>query len=248
MWSDLVASLPLSTLAILWLGGFLGGLAAGAAGFAFGIVASAVWLHALSPVHATLLVVAGGLTIQIGTIWPLRRSLDLHWLWPTLLAGFIGVPIGVWLLVRTDTQVLKAALGVFLAVYGLYALFAPRLPRIGGGGRAADASIGFVAGVLGGLGGYSGVAPAIWAQLRGWPKETARAFYQPVIVLAHIATIGWIGVVALDRMGLVLFVLALPALVLGAWIGWRLYGRLDEKRFRQALAMMLLLSGAVLIL
>jgi hypothetical protein len=30
-------------------------------------------------------------------------------------------------------------------------------------------------------------------------------------------------------------------------VGWNLYGRLDEKRFRQALATMLLLSGVLLI-
>jgi uncharacterized membrane protein YfcA len=40
----------------------------------------------------------------------------------------------------------------------------------------------------------------------------------------------------------------MPALALGSWVGWNLYGRLDERRFRQALALMLLLSGAVLIL
>jgi uncharacterized membrane protein YfcA len=57
-----------------------------------------------------------------------------------------------------------------------------------------------------------------------------------------------IGTVALDRRGLVLLALALPALVLGTWVGWNLYGRLDERRFRQALAIMLLLSGAILIL
>ena len=47
--------------------------------------------------------------------------------------------------------------------------------------------------------------------------------------------------------GLVLLGLALPAMALGTLVGWNLYGRLDEKRFRQALATMLLLSGVLLI-
>ena len=165
----------------------------------------------------------------------------------SVLAGVLGVPIGVWLLVRTDIGTLKVALGWFLAVYGVYALFAPRLPYVVAG-RGADAAIGFVGGILGGLGGYSGVLPAIWTQLRGWPKDEARAFYQPFIVVVHIATLAVLGTVALDRRGLVLLVLAMPALALGTWVGWNLYGRLDEKRFRQALAIMLLLSGAILIL
>jgi hypothetical protein len=101
---------------------------------------------------------------------------------------------------------------------------------------------------MGGIGGFSGVAPAIWSQVRGWPKDVGRAFYQPCIVVAHIATIATLGAVALDRKGLVLFALALPVLVLGGWVGWTVYGRLDERRFRQMFAVLLIASGLVIIL
>lgn len=247
MWSEFLASLPLPTLLVLWTGGFLGGFASGAAGFAFGIVGSAIWLHVIEPVHATFLVAAGGLAIQAGTIWPLRHSLDRRRLGPLLIAGAIGVPIGVWLLVRTDAHSLKFAIGVFLAIYGTYALLAPRLPHVEAG-RTADALIGLIGGILGGLGGYSGVLPAIWAQVRGWRKDESRSFYQPFIVMAHVITIALIGTVALDRRGLVLFVVALPALALGAWAGWNVYGRLDERRFRQMFAVLLIVSGLTLVL
>jgi uncharacterized membrane protein YfcA len=247
MWSDLFASLSLPMLAMLWGGALLGGLAAGSAGFAFGIVASAVWLHVLEPLHATFLIVTGGLAIQAGTIWPLRHSMDMRRLWPALLAVILGVPVGVWLLVRSDGHALKSALGTFLMLYGVYALLALRLPHIAAGGRAADTAVALLSGVMGGIGGYSGVAPAIWSQLRGWPKDVARAFYQPLIVTAHIATIAAIGAVALDRKGLILFALALPALALGARLGWMIYGRLDERRFRQVFAALLIASGLMLV-
>jgi hypothetical protein len=249
MWADpaIVALLSGKTLAILWFGAFMGGFASGATGFAFGIVASAIWLHALDPLHATILIVSGGGVIQVGTIWPLRRDINVRRLAPFALAGLLGIPVGVWLLVRVDSHALKVALGIFLAVYGVYALAAPRLPHVAGGGRIADAGVGFAGGVLGGIGGYSGVLPAIWCQLRGWSKDVARGVYQPFIVVAHIATLALIGVVALDWAGIVLFVLALPALALGAFIGWRVYGRLDERRFRQVLAALLVVSGLILV-
>src|SRR5262249_11809081 len=148
--------------------------------------------------------------------------------------------VGIWLLVRIDAHAMKVAIGIFLAVYGFYALATPRLPRIAGGGAAADAGIGFVSGVLGGIGGHFRVLPAIWCQLRGWSKEVSRGVYQPFIVMAHIATLALLGVVALDRTGVVMFLLALPVLLLGAFIGWRVYGRLDEQRFRQVLAGLLM--------
>ena len=249
MFSDpaALAVLQPHLLVIVWLGAFIGALAAGGAGFAFGIVASAIWLQALDPVHTTALVVSGGLTIQLGTIWPLRHAIEPQRVWPFLAAGLVGVPIGVALLVRTDAHVLKFALGIFLAVYGLYALLAPRLPKIGGG-RIADSAIGLAGGILGGLGGYSGVLPAIWCQLRGWPKETSRGVYQPFILMAHVTTLILVGIVALDRAALLLFLAALPALAAGAWAGWRIYGRLDERRFRQMLAAVLVISGTMLVI
>src|SRR6185437_1982940 len=102
---------------------------------------------------------------------------------------------------------------------------APRLPHVEAG-TWADSVIGFVAGIMGGISGLSGVAPAIWSQVRGWPKDVGRAFYQPCIVVAHVTTLATLGTVALDRKGLILFVLALPVLALGGWVGWSVYGRL----------------------
>lgn len=246
MWAEVAALLTVKTIALVSLGAFMGGLAAGAAGFAFGIVATAVWLHAIDPIHSTILVVSGGTIIQAGTIWPLRRSIEPQRLWPFLAAGLAGIPIGVWLLVRTDAHALKVGLGLFLAAYGVYALATPRLPRIERGGRLADAAVGFAGGILGGIGGYSGVLPAIWTQLRGWTKEVARSVYQPFIVMAHVVTLALVGAVAMDRQGLILLLIALPALIAGAAIGWRIYGRLDEHRFRQALAALLVVSGVTL--
>ena len=39
----------------------------------------------------------------------------------------------------------------------------------------------------------------------------------------------------------------LPVVLVGTWLGMKLYGRLDEAKFRQVVLVLLLLSGAVLI-
>jgi uncharacterized membrane protein YfcA len=177
----------------------------------------------------------------------MRASIDMPRLWPFLVGGLIGVPLGVFLLTHVDLAKIKIALGVFILVYGVYAFIAPKLPHIAGGGRTADGTVGLAAGVLGGLAGYNGVLPAIWTQLRGWPKETARAVYQPFILATHVAILACLGIVALDWLGVILWLLALPPLFAGAWVGWKIYGRLSESRFRQVLAALLVVSGATLI-
>ncbi len=249
MFSDpaLAAALTLKTVLIVWLGGFLGGVASGAAGFAYGVVATAIWLHAISPLHAAMLVVSGGLIIQSSLVFKMRRTLDWPRLAPFLIAGLFGVPLGVALVVKTDQSALRLGVAVFLVVYGLYAMLAPRLPYISRGGKAADAAVGFLGGLMGGLAGLSGLAPAIWTQLRGWPKDVARGVYQPFILAAHIVALVLIGVVALDRVGVVLFLLVAPAIALGGWVGWLIYGRLSERRFQQMFAGLLVVSGLLLL-
>jgi uncharacterized protein len=244
----MLAGLSLEILGFLWLGALLGGIAAGGSGFAFGLAASSIWLHRIDPLHSAILITGCGTLLHLTTIWPQRRHVELGRLWPFVAGGLVGIPIGVRLLVYTDAAVMKSVLGVFLLVFGTYALFSPRLHKVTGGGRVADAGVGFLGGILGGIGGYSGVLPTIWTQLRGWPKEMARAVYQPyVIIIQAIALVGIIWV-TLDRAGLIMLLAVLPPLLLGTWIGWRLYGKLNDLRFRQALAVLLIASGATLVL
>jgi uncharacterized membrane protein YfcA len=57
-----------------------------------------------------------------------------------------------------------------------------------------------------------------------------------------------VGAVALDKAGILLLIAVLPALLIGGWAGWRLYGHLDERRFRQFLALLLVVSGVTLVI
>ena len=76
--------------------------------------------------------------------------------------------------------------------------------------------------------------------------KQARGVYQPFIVFAQVVTLAIIGTITVDRAGILLFATTIPALALGAWLGLRVYGRLNDRRFRQVLSAMLLLSGLTL--
>lgn len=239
--------ISLATLSVLWAGAFVGALAGGGAGFAFAVAASAIWLHALDPLQTTALTVACGSILHFALVWPIRRSIDGPRLAPFLLGAMIGVPLGVVLLTHVNPLPLKLALGTGLVAYALYALLAPRLPHVAGGGVVANAGVGLLGGILGGIGGYSGVLPTIWTQLRGWPKEMARGVYQPFILFAHVLTLIVVGFVGIEPDSYLLIALSLPSLALGAWAGLKIYGRLDERRFRQMLSLMILGSGLLLL-
>ncbi|MCS6855719.1 MAG: hypothetical protein NZ523_13340, partial [Elioraea sp.] len=74
-----------------------------------------------------------------------------------------------------------------------------------------------------------------------------RGVFQPFILASHVATLVLLGGLTLDARALVLAAAALPGLALGAWLGLRLYGRLDEARFRRLLAAFVVLSGLSLL-
>ncbi len=235
-----------STLVVLCLGAFLGAIASGGAGFAFAVVAASLWLHVLEPIRVTFLIVSCSVVLQTSMIWPMRHHIEFGRLWPFLFGAAFGIPIGVQLVTYTDPDLLKVALGWFLLAFGLYALLAPRLPRVGGG-KFWDGLAGFIGGIMGGVGGYSGIIPTIWTQLRHWPKNVARGVYQPFILLTQMATLMLVGFVAFTFTEAILLMIILPPLLIGAFVGWSIYGRLDEKRFKQMIAALLIGSGATLV-
>jgi len=82
-----MADLQILDLILFAAGTFAAALVTGVAGFAFGIVAAAVWLHFLSPTHTTALIVAYGLIVQGISVWKLRRSIKLARLLPFCSEG-----------------------------------------------------------------------------------------------------------------------------------------------------------------
>src|ERR1700676_4110457 len=89
-------------LAIYLTATFLAAVVAGLAGFAFGLVAAAAWLHVLPPVQTAGLIVAFGLIVQGVAVWKLRNALQWGRLWPFLVGAAVGVPVGVMILAWAD--------------------------------------------------------------------------------------------------------------------------------------------------
>jgi uncharacterized protein len=89
----------------------------------------------------------------------------------------------------------------------------------------------------------------IWSSLRGWSRDEQRAAFQPTGVATFFITlIGLGGIGAINTASLQLFAIGLPALAIGTWAGWKLYGKLDERKFRVAVLVLLLLSGVALVM
>jgi uncharacterized membrane protein YfcA len=236
-------------LAIFLIGAFAAAFVTGIAGFAFGLIAAAIWLYALTPVQTTSLLVAYGLLVQGYAVWKLRHTLNAQRLIPLILGSAMGVPFGIVLLRWVSPAYLRMAIGVLLMLFSLYNLARPKLPEVKGGGQAADAGVGFLNGLVGGSTGLAGILIVIWSNMRGWGRDEQRAAFQPTGVATFLITLvalGGAGIITVDTLEL--FALGLPALAIGTWVGWKLYGRLDEASFRGGVLVLLLISGVALAL
>src|ERR1700682_2351255 len=132
-------------LALFAAGTFAAAFVTGLVGFAFGIVAAAVWLHFLPPAQATALIVAFGLIVQGVSVWKLRRAIKWPRLLPFLVGGAIGVPIGAELLRWTDPAAMRIAVGAIMVLFSLSSLFRPSLGSMARAGFVADGAVGVAA-------------------------------------------------------------------------------------------------------
>ena len=239
---------PPGDIAIVVAGALAAGFVNGLSGTGYALVALGFWLQAMSPTTAAPLTALCGVAGHIQSLPTIWKGVRWPRLWPMLLAGIVGVPIGTLLLDQVRPNPLKVGVGILLIVYSAWMAFVRRPPIVTGGGHLADAAVGFTGGVMGGMASLSGPAPAIWAQLRGLGRAEQRGINQPYnmsVLLLALASAGLAGF--LDRTFFVWAVICLPTTLIGARIGLALYGRLDDAQFRRILLALLGLSGASLI-
>ena len=231
------------------LGALIAGFVQGLSGFAFGLAAMTIWAWVLAPQLAGPLVVFGSLIGQLLALGAMRRRFHLQRLWPFVLGGCIGTPIGVAMLHLINPIAFKFAVGLILVAYCPILLFLRDMPRIAAGGRLADGGIGVIGGFMGGLGGLNGPAPTLWCALRGWSRDEQRAVFQTFsLCMQALALTMYAASGLIDRRTLLMFAIVAPAMVVPTLLGIRLYARFSEAGFRRLILLLLTVSGVVLLL
>jgi uncharacterized protein len=236
------------TLVLLLLGALAGGFVSGLAGFGTALMTLGIWLYVLPPSVVVPLVLIGSIVAQTSTLPTFWRSIDFKLVWPFLIGGLAGVPVGTVLITHADPGVFKLSIGVLLLIFPT-ALYFNRSPIAWSiGGRLADAAVGFAGGILGGLAGLSGPLPILWASVRGWGKDERRGVFQTynwTVLSAALCLQAGTGFITAEVMWLAL--LALPTTLFGAWLGARSYHALSDRNFYDIVLGLLFVSGLGLV-
>ena len=240
--------MPSSVTLIVALGAAVAGFVQGLSGFAFGLVAMSIWVWVIDPQLAAALAVSGALAGQVIAAFTVRRGFAIGLLSPFVLGGLAGVPLGAFLLPHLDIHWFKAVLGAVLVLWCPAMLLSKDLPRITFGGRIADAVVGLGGGVLGGLGGFTGTLPTLWCTLRGYERDVQRTVIQNFnLSMLAVTLVVYVASGLITRSMLPMIALVLPAMLVPALIGARIYVGLSEAGFRRIVLSLLTASGVALL-
>ena len=228
--------------------GFVGSVVFGITGFGAALVTVPIATHFVPLPFALALFVLMDLAnaFRIGFENP-KDAVKSEWtrMVPTILVGTVA---GVTLLVNMPRQAATLSLGIFVLLFALYSLFGRAQPRSVSTRWAYLA--GFAGGITSTLFGAGGPPYAMYLSHRGLAKEQYRAtmgFATLTSISLRTAAFLLTGIL-LDLKVWTYAVAIIPAGLAGLWAAGHLFRRISRDTLMHAVALMLVASGASLIM
>jgi hypothetical protein len=165
-----------------------------------------------------------------------------------VIPTFFGIPLGLWLLLHGNPQLVKATLGVLLVAFSVYCLWGRSRLELKSDNRVWLLGCGFCAGVLGGAYGMNGPPLAIYGALRRWTAQQFRATLQGYFLPASIVGMAGYWLTGLWRWDVTYyFLVSLPAMLAAIFLGRVMNRRLNSNAFQRYVYLGLIAIGALLI-
>lgn len=220
----------------------LAGLIQGLTGFGLALVSVSILINFLSPKLVVPTVVILSIFTNIIILFEARKWVDLRRIWPLMMAGIVGMPLGTYLLVVLDASILKVFIGAVIALFAIAFLmgFKKQIRNE----KLAFAPVGFISGLLQGSTSLSGPPIILFFVNQGVEKQVFRAnlvAYFTVLSLATIPVFVLGGIITKEVINHVLWFL--PAMIIGVIAGIKLAHKVDEKLFRNLALIIVTIAG-----
>lgn len=217
----------------------------GLSGFGSGLIAIPL-LAFMFPL--SFIVPVLGLLSYSGTVMQsihLRKQVVWRDMLPLMPFSLLGIFIAIWLLVNVETNNLVITLGIFILLYSIYSLLPLPIPA---GGRRWAIVAGSCGGMVGALFGTGGPFYVVYLKMRQLDKGQFRATIAMIFLVDGGARIVGYALSGLfTQQTLSLSLILFPILLLGMYVGHHIHIQIDQKRFNQAISVILMMSGAMLL-
>lgn len=237
-----VSATTIEVIGVLFLATFVrAALGFGEALIAVPILTLIIPIQIAAPVAVLIsITVAAAVLVQDWRHVHLRSA---SWL---ILSTAIGTPLGLLLLTRVSTDLVKSCLGLAIIAFSSYGLLRRRLVALRDD-RLVWA-FGFSAGVLGGAYGMNGPPLAIYGTLRGWSTQRFRATLQGYFLPASIMAMAGYWLVGLWNSNVThYYLVSLPGVAVATLLGQLVTSRMNTLLFMRSVNMGLILVALILL-
>jgi uncharacterized membrane protein YfcA len=215
-------------------------------GFGIAVTASPLLLLFVDPQTVVIMLNTVSVALFVLVIIQTRRELPAREMLPVAIAGVLGVPVGVWVLSSVSTSALRIGITVLIILMTITLRF--RLRITGARARLVGPPVGFAVAISLASLGIGGPVLVLFFLARDWTSHAIRAslaFFFLLVQTVSIVGYGLAGLFTPERIVLVLIV-TLPALA-GFSIATQLVRRMNERRFRQGVIGVIVVSSVIVL-
>ncbi|WP_170006544.1 sulfite exporter TauE/SafE family protein [Bacillus fonticola] len=214
-------------------------------GFGFSIMATPFLLLLFEPREAVQINLVLSLVISLALISRIRKEIDFGIMKRFIIGSLIGVPVGIFIFLSVDADVLKLGVSVLILFLTVLLILNFRVKQTYFGDRV----VGVLSGVLTTSIGMPGPPLLLYFAVTDTKKEVLRAttlafylFIYAVSLVTQLVFSGTSGTVWVSSG------LALPIVVVGLMLGQNLYKRINQRMFRLFTYVILLFTGVYLLI
>ena len=214
-------------------------------GFGFALLSVPLMALALPTREAVVVSTILGLVTSSFQAWHGRRDVERDLVARMAASALIGLPLGWLLFTRVDDDVLRALLGVSV----ILAVLLLATNRVATGSRRLDVVCGALSGALASSLSTNGPPLVFALQARGLPMQVFRPTINTVFTVSGVVSLtAFLLSGDVSRDALVHSLTAIPVLLIGSRVGFRLRGRVPETGARRLVLSLLALAGVAAIL
>lgn len=224
--------------AVALVGVFSGSLVQTTAGFGFALIAAPLLLLTFQPAEMVAIIMFTSMLQVARVLWgegrryEAKRSVVI-----AILVGMLpGLVIGTFVLGIVSKQSLSLVVGILILVAALLQVIKIERLDTGLGAGPAAVIVGLVTGVLSTSTAIGGPPFVLWMRRHRVSIHEFRDTFAAIALVGNIVTIPLLearGFHVLNPSVLKFFVLSIPIVLLGHWLGKRLLTKVSEKQFRQ---------------
>ena len=219
---------------IFWIAAavvLVGGVMRGFAGFGSAMLFAPIFAVMTTPAHMVPLVVTLEFPVGVMLFLETRRQAEWSFVVPMAIAAVIAMPLGIWLLVSVDQQLLTIVISILILVF--VAILVTGWRYRGPRPLPLTLGIGAASGTMMATSSVGGPPVLLYMLAADHPAATIRANVVAYFFVTLFMLMAMVFAAAPTALGAIIDGLALyPPMIAGVWVGSRLAGRSNERVYR----------------